>query len=62
MRIPGYLDWSMGFLEASHFPVSVYPALLVCIGYVDRSRAHDAAVKPAVARLGLSGKSIAAIP
>lgn len=61
-RITGYLDWSLGFLEASHFSVSVYPAPLVRIGYVDRSRAHDAAVKSAVARLGLSCESIAAIP
>ena len=62
IRIPGYLDWSLGFLGASHFPVSLYPAALVCIGHVDRSRAHDAAVKPAVAELGLSGESIAARP
>lgn len=62
MGIPGYLDWSLGFLEASHSPVSLYPAPLVCIGQLDRSRAHDAAVKPAVAALGLSGKSIAARP
>lgn len=61
-RITGYLDWSLGFLEVSHFSVSVYPAPLVCIDYVDRSRAHDAAVKPAIARLGLSCESIAAIP